>query len=97
MSAQYFLSDYAEQDVDDVITYLAPENPKAADDFVDALYDAFDKLAENPMLGHIREDLTKHPVRFWTFKWHYLVIYNPIKPIEILRVVSGYRDITSMM
>jgi plasmid stabilization system protein ParE len=37
---------------------LANENPQAADDFVDALYDAFNKLAENPMLGHVREDLT---------------------------------------
>ena len=97
MTAKYFLSAYAEQDIDEVITYLANENPQAADDFVDALYDAFNKLAENPMLGHVREDLTNHPVRFWTFKWHYLVIYHPAKPIEILRVVSGYRDITNMV
>lgn len=97
MAAKYFLSAYAEQDIDEVITYLANENPQAANDFVDALYEAFDKLAENPMLGHVREDLTNHPVRFWTFKWHYLVIYNPVKPIEVLRVVSGYRDITNMI
>lgn len=97
MTAKYFLSAYAEQDIDEVITYLANENPKAANDFVDALYDAFNKLAENPILGHVRDDLTNHPVRFWTFKWHYFVIYNPIKPIEILRVVSGYRDITNMI
>jgi len=49
------------------------------------------------MLGHVRDDLTNHPVKFWTFKWHYLVIYNPVKPIEILRVVGGYRDITNMV
>lgn len=97
MTAKYFLSAYAEQDIDEVITYLANENPQAANDFVDALYDAFDKLADNPMLGHVRDDLTNHPVKFWTFKWHYLVIYNPVKPIEILRVVSGYRDITNMV
>jgi len=97
VTIKYFLSTYAEQDIDEVITYLANENPRAANDFVDALYDAFDKLADNPMLGHVREDLTHHPVKFWTFKWHYLVIYNPVKPIEILRVVSGYRDITNMV
>ncbi len=97
MSASYFISSIAEQDIDEAITYLAKENPTAAHDFVDALYDSFEKLADNPMLGHSREDLTKHEVRFWTFKWHYLVIYKPNKPIEIVRVLSGYRDITNTL
>ena len=97
MSTSYFVSPIAEQDIDEAITYLAKENPKAAYDFVDALYDSFEKLSDNPMLGHSREDLTKHPVRFWTFKWHYLVIYKPEKPIEIVRVLSGYRDITNTL
>lgn len=97
MSTSYFISPIAEQDIDEAITYLAKENPKAAHDFVDALYDSFEKLADNPALGHSREDLTKHPVRFWTFKWHYLVIYKPKKPIEIVRVLSGYRDIANTL
>ncbi|OGT46134.1 MAG: hypothetical protein A3E82_00520 [Gammaproteobacteria bacterium RIFCSPHIGHO2_12_FULL_38_11] len=97
MSASYFISPIAEQDIDEAITYLAKENPKAAHDFVDALYDSFEKLADNPMLGHSREDLTKHAVRFWTFKWHYLIIYKLSKPIEIVRVLSGYRDIANTL
>lgn len=97
MNASYVVSPIAEQDIDEAITYLAKENPKAAHDFVDALYDSFEKLANNPALGHSREDLTRHPVRFWTFKWHYLVIYKPNKPIEIVRVLSGYRDITNTL
>jgi len=55
-----------------------------------------DKLAENPMMGHVR-DLTNKPVRFWPFKWHYLVIYKDCDPIEIVRVLSGYRDIASVL
>lgn len=97
MGSNYVLSPAAEQDIDDVISYLAKENPSAAHDFVDALYDAFAKLADNPMLGHVRDDLTNYPVRFWTFKWHYLVIYTPKKPIEIVRVLSGYRDIANIL
>lgn len=97
MSASYFISPIAEQDIDEAITYLAKENPKAAHDFIDALYDSFEKLADNPALGHSREDLTKHAVRFLTFKWHYLVIYKPNKAIEIVRVLSGYRDIANIL
>jgi plasmid stabilization system protein ParE len=97
MASNYVLSYIAEQDIEEVITYIAHENSQAAHDFVDALYDAFDKLADNPYLGHLREDLTSHPVRFWTFKWHYLVVYKPIQPLEIVRVLSGFRDIPNLI
>lgn len=97
MTSAYFISTIAEQDIDEVIVYLADENPKAAHDFIDSLYSAFDLLSDNPLMGHLREDLTDFPVRFWTFKWHYLVVYKPIKPIEIVRVLSGYRDIVSLL
>jgi plasmid stabilization system protein ParE len=40
MTATYYLSPAAEQDIDEVITYLAGENPTAAHTFLDALYDA---------------------------------------------------------
>lgn len=93
----YFLSHIAEQDIDEIITYIAQENIQAAYNFVDSLYDSFDKLADNPYLGHVREDLTIHPVRFWTFKWHYLIVYKPKKPLEIVRVLSGFRDISSLI
>lgn len=93
----YFLSPAAEQDIDEIITYIAKESSKAALKLLDTLYEAMDKLAENPMLGHSREDLTDKPVRFWPFKWHYLIIYKDCQPIEIVRVLSGYRDISSLL
>lgn len=93
----YFLSHIAEQDIDEIVSYIANENPNAALKLLDALYEAMDNLAENPLLGHKREDLTDKPVRFWPFKWHYLIIYSDEEPIEIVRVLSGYRDITSLL
>lgn len=93
----YFLSPAAEQDIDEIVSYLAPESTKAAFTLLDSLYAAMDKLAENPMMGHLREDLTDKPVRFWPFKWHYLIIYQDCDPIEIVRILSGYRDISSLL
>ena len=97
MKFGYFLSPEAERDIDEIITYIAQENPTAALTFLDALYLAMEKLSDNPHLGHLREDLTDKPVKFWTFKWHYLVIYKPVSPIEIVRVLSGYRDIINIV
>ncbi|OGT06958.1 MAG: hypothetical protein A2X78_00640 [Gammaproteobacteria bacterium GWE2_37_16] len=97
MIKTYHLSDAAYQDIDEIVTYIAKESPKSAHKFLDATYSAMDTLAENPDLGHLREDLTQMSVKFWTFKWHYLIIYKPMKPIEIVRILSGYQDITNII
>ena len=97
MISRCFLSPIAEQDIDEIITYLAQENPIVARAFLDALFAAMDNLAEFPEIGHVREDLTDKPVKFWPFKWHYLIIYKPTAPVEIVRVLSGFRDIINLM
>jgi len=97
MTSRCFLSLVAEQDIDEIITYLAQENPDVAQAFLDALFNAIDNLAEHPELGHLREDLTDKCVKFWPFKWHYLIVYKPSAPIEIVRVLSGFRDIVGLI
>src|ERR1700733_10978276 len=97
MKFGFYLSLEAERDIDEIVTYIAEENSTAAHKFLDTLYDAMEKISDNPHLGHLREDLTDKPVKFWTFKWHYLIIYKPVSPIEIVRVLSGFRDIINLM
>jgi plasmid stabilization system protein ParE len=47
--------------------------------------------------GHIREDITDLPVRFWPVG-SYLIVYDAGKrPIEILRVLHGARDVESIL
>ncbi len=97
MTSTYYISPVAEQDIDEVISYLAQENPLAAHTFLDSLYSSMQNLADNPHLGHFREDLTNKPVKFFIFKWHYLIIYKPVSPVEIVRVLSGYRDLVHLI
>ena len=97
MISRCVLSLAAEQDIDEIITYLAQENSTIARTFLDALFSAMDHLADHPELGHLREDLTDKHVKFWPFKWHYLIIYKPTSPIEIVRVLSGFRDIVNLI
>lgn len=92
-----FLSPAAEQDIDEIVTYIANENPSVAKTFLDSLFDAMDKLSHNPEMGHLRDDLTDKPVKFWPFKWHYLIIYRSSTPLEIVRVLSGYRDVVNLI
>ncbi len=95
--SKYFLSRIAEQDIDEIITYIAQENPKAAMKFLDSLYESMSLLVMNPQIGHRRTDITDKPVLFWSFKWHYLIIYKNSSPMEIVRILSGYRDIAGLL
>ena len=97
MSYNYVLSELAEQDIDDIVDYIMQDSIKAANTFVDSLYGALQKLSDQPGIGHRREDLTDRPVKFWTFKWHYLIVYRDSDPLEIVRVLSGYRDILNLL
>lgn len=54
-------------------------------------------LARNPDRGHLRKDLTTKPVRFWSI-YSYLIIYDPAtRPLEVVRILSGYRDIATIL
>jgi antitoxin ParD1/3/4/toxin ParE1/3/4 len=50
-------------------------------------------LAQRPESGHLRMDLTDTPLRFWPV-FSYLIVYDPNRrPIEIVRVLRGARNL----
>lgn len=59
---------------------------------------AFRFLAATPGAGHQREDLAgSRPVLFWPVK-DYLILYKPgAKPLQILAVIHGSRDIPTLL
>lgn len=91
------ISEAALADLDEIWLFIGRESFHAADRIVDELYTAIYRLGENPGLGHLRDDLIEKPLRFWNVH-HYLIIYRAdVTPIEIVRVVSGYRDLASLL
>jgi hypothetical protein len=61
MSA-YLLTPLAKADIFDIWSYIAEENENAADQVEQAIFDACDFVAESPMQGHYRPDLTALPL-----------------------------------
>ncbi|MGA2270099.1 MAG: type II toxin-antitoxin system RelE/ParE family toxin [Bryobacteraceae bacterium] len=93
----YILSVDADLDLDEVWEYIAADNVDAADRWIGKLFDAFEALARTPGIGHKREDLTDYPVVFWPVG-SYLVIYRAEhRPIEIVGVTHGSRDIPAFL
>ncbi len=95
--SDYVLGLDAEQDLDNLWGYIAADSLEAAERMTARLFDAFEALARNPGMGHKREDLTPLPVLFWPVG-NYLVIYRAAsRPIEIVAIVHGKRDIPAFL
>lgn len=93
----YVLSLDAEVDLDGIWEYIAADNIDAADRWIGKLFDAFEALGQTPAMGHRREGLTLYPVQFWPVG-AYLIIYRADRrPIEIVAVTQGSRDIPAFL
>ena len=64
------------EDLIGIWEYIAADNLKAADEWMETLYAQFDYLAEFPRAGHPRPDLAdSRPLLFWPVG-AYLIIYR---------------------
>jgi plasmid stabilization system protein ParE len=93
---RFKLSPEAAQDIREIWAYIAADNIKAARRVRLQILDACQRVARNPGIGHSREDLTDKPVLFWP-TGSYLIVYAARKPVEIVRVLHGARDIPSLL
>lgn len=97
MSAAYEVSPVALADIDATAAFIAQRDVPAAERFVEQIYDAFDRLAANPHLGHRRDDLTSLPVFFWTAAKHYAVVYRKAAPLQVVRVLAWKQDVPTLL
>jgi plasmid stabilization system protein ParE len=98
VTRRYSLTALAGTDIREIIGYIAADNPTAARKVKAAMFDAFQKLGDNPHLGQQRDDLTTKPVRFWPVMRSYMVIYDArTSPVQIVRVYNAARDVTSIL
>lgn len=94
---RYIFAPEAEQDLDDITAYLTKEGgTRVARHVLRQIKDAVTFLGSTPGAGHLREDLTAAPLRFWAV-YSYLIIYKSAsRPIEIVRIIHGSQDTATM-
>ena len=97
MSRGYRLTPEAQANLDELCAFIAEDNGDAALRALDSFEHAFEQLAEMPGMGHMREDLTARPVKFWGV-YSFLVVYDPASaPLTIVAVLRGARDVERML
>jgi plasmid stabilization system protein ParE len=93
----YFLVPQARADLRAILNHIAEDSVDAADKVLTRFLEVFELLGENPEAGHFREDLTSAPVRFFPV-YSYLVVYLAnTRPIEVVRVLGGAQDVSSIL
>lgn len=98
--ASFRLTPDAIHDLDAIWLYIQKDNPTAADAVEEEIRAACAMLAEGPLRGHERKDITELPVRFWTLPRYpnYMIVYKPeAKPLEIIRVLHGMRNVQRVL
>ncbi|MEP7308512.1 MAG: type II toxin-antitoxin system RelE/ParE family toxin [Acidobacteriota bacterium] len=96
----YVLTPLAAADVFHIWSYIADANPDAADRVEQAIYDACTLLAAGPLRGHVRRDLTKRPLRFWSVTSYpnYLIAYRPeTTPLQVVAVLHSRRNLRVLL
>jgi len=92
------LSSRALDDLRSIIRHRAKSHGvDSADDLEDEFLSAFSRLAENPGLGHRREDLTPKPYFFYTIHPYLIVYAREADPLPILGVLHGARDLQKIL
>lgn len=94
----YVLSPEARDDLRDIRDYLVSQGGRRLARYVlQDITEAFRLLASRPGVGHLRQDLTPLPVKFWPV-FSYLIVYDPAaQPITIVRVLHGRRDVPAIL
>lgn len=96
--SRYALTALAKRDFDEIVAFLA-ENAgvTVARRVLNELRAAMRSLAKQPGVGHTREDLADEPLRFFAV-YSYLIVYDPAKkPLEIIRILHGARNVRSIL
>jgi toxin ParE1/3/4 len=93
----YILSEDADLDLDGIRDYIAEDSVDAADQWISKLFDGFDAIGNTPGIGHKREDLTTYPVLFWPVGAYLVIDRSTSRPIEIVAVTQGARDIPAFL
>ena len=96
----YRFTPQAVDDLFEIWHYIASDNREAANRVESAIFEACAFVAESPLRGHRRTDLTPLALRFWNVQPYrnYVIVYDPAtKPVHVVRILHGARDVPAIL
>lgn len=97
MASLYDVSAEAQNDLFEIWMRIAEDSIELADRIDIQFHELFTSLSRMPGQGHARKDLTSRPVLFLPM-YSFLVVYRPdTKPIRIMAVLRGRRNVKRIL
>ena len=98
MSVRYVLAPQAAVDPVEIWGYVNERSSLTVADRVESrIRERMAFLARTPDAGHRRKDLTEQDVRFFSV-YSYLIVYRPEnKPLQIVTILHGHRDVEQIL
>ena len=93
---KFELARRALNDLQQIWDIVSEDSFDAADRLLEEFYRTFQQVAEEPGIGHKRQDLTEREVLFWRLH-SYLIVYRSSDPLRIVRIFHGKRDVKKLL
>ena len=93
MKRRFVLTPEAKSDLRTILLDIAEDNPKTAERIRTEFYAELRKLERSPGIGHHHEELLSRKYRFWNFYKNVIAYAWEVKPIQVVGVVHGARDL----
>ena len=96
MKRRFVLTPLAKADLREIFLDIAEDSPETAERLRLELFEALQALGRSPGIGHYHDELLSRKYRFWNF-YSYAVVYVwEARPIQIISVVHGARDLSAL-
>ncbi|MBI5829807.1 MAG: type II toxin-antitoxin system RelE/ParE family toxin [Chloroflexi bacterium] len=93
MKRLFVITPEAKADLHEILGDIAEDSPEAAERLRAEFYSGLQALGRSPGIGHYHDELLSRNYRFWNF-YSYVVVYAwQVKPIQVISVVHGARDL----
>ena len=93
MKRLFVLTPEARNDLKEILLDIAEDSPDTAERLRSEFQEGLQALGRSPGIGHYHEELLGRQYRFWNF-YSYVVAYVwQTKPIQVISVVHGARDL----
>jgi plasmid stabilization system protein ParE len=90
----FVLTPEARSDLKEILLDIAEDSPDTAERLRREFHEGLKLVGRSPGIGHYHDELLNRRYRFWNF-YSYVVAYAwEAKPIQVIAVVHGARDLS---
>jgi len=89
----FLLTPAAKSDLQQILLDIAEDCPDTAERLRLEFYEGLQGLGRSPGIGHYHDELLSRKYRFWNFHSYVVAYAWEARPIEVISVVHGARDL----